>query len=159
MQGLAMDIDVLQLLAWTWGLLLIGLTIAIHAVGVVLLAFAMLRFRIRMANQHHGQLYVLAFVTGLIAAAGLSLAMLHGLEAAMWAAAYVWLGVLDSLWQALLYSVDSMSTRGASGLTLPSRWRMLGALEAVDGMLLFGISTAYIFALMQTYWPMLSRRR
>lgn len=37
-------------------------------------------------------------------------------------------------------------------------WRMLGALEAVDGMLLFGMSTAYIFALMQTYWPMLYRR-
>ena len=33
---------------------------------------------------------------------------------------------------------------------------MMGALEAVDGVLLFGISTAYIFALMQTYWPMLS---
>jgi hypothetical protein len=35
---------------------------------------------------------------------------------------------------------------------------MMGALEAADGMLLFGISTAYIFALMQMYWPMLSAR-
>jgi hypothetical protein len=35
---------------------------------------------------------------------------------------------------------------------------MMGALEAVDGMLLFGISTAYIFAVMQLYWPMLFRR-
>ena len=34
----------------------------------------------------------------------------------------------------------------------------MDALEAVDGMLLFGISTAYIFAWMQAYWPMLSRR-
>jgi hypothetical protein len=34
---------------------------------------------------------------------------------------------------------------------------MMGALEAVDGVLLFGISTAYIFALMQAYWSMLSR--
>ena len=31
----------------------------------------------------------------------------------------------------------------------------MGALEAADGMLLFGISTAYIFAVMQLYWPML----
>jgi hypothetical protein len=51
-----------------------------------------------------------------------------------------------------------MSTRGASGLTLKGHWRMMGALEAVDGMLLFGISTAFIFALMQSYWPMLARR-
>ncbi len=34
---------------------------------------------------------------------------------------------------------------------------MMGALEAADGMLLFGISTAYIFAVMQAYWPMLSK--
>ena len=34
---------------------------------------------------------------------------------------------------------------------------MMGALEAADGMLLFGISTAYIFAAMQMYWPMLSK--
>ena len=33
---------------------------------------------------------------------------------------------------------------------------MMGALEAAGGMLLFGISTAYIFAVMQVYWPMLS---
>jgi hypothetical protein len=39
---------------------------------------------------------------------------------------------------------------------LQQHWRMMGALEAADGMLLFGISTAYIFATMQVYWPMLS---
>lgn len=40
--------------------------------------------------------------------------------------------------------VDSMSTRGASGLTLDARWRMMGALESVHDMLLFVISTACI---------------
>jgi hypothetical protein len=35
---------------------------------------------------------------------------------------------------------------------------MMGALEAVNGMLLFGISTAYIFVLMQGYWPLITRR-
>ena len=39
-----------------------------------------------------------------------------------------------------------MTTRGASGVTLEPQWLMMGALEAADGMLLFGISTAYIFA-------------
>jgi len=56
----------------------------------------------------------------------------------------------------MLYSVDSMTTRGASGLTLQRHWQIMGALEAADGVLLFGISTAYMFALMQAYWPMLS---
>jgi hypothetical protein len=83
---------------------------------------------------------------------GVLLALLHGIEAALWGAAYWWLGALNSLGEAMLYSVDSISTRGASGLTLEHGWRMMGALEAVDGMLLFGISTAYVFAVMQAYW-------
>ena len=100
---------------------------------------------------------MIPIVIGLVAAAGLLLAVLHGIEAAIWAAAYVWLGALDSPLDAILYSVDSMSTRGASGLMLP-HWRMMGAIETVDGMLLFGISTASIFALLRSYWPMLYRR-
>jgi hypothetical protein len=76
----------------------------------------------------------------------------------VWAAAYLWLGALDSPTDALLFSVDSMSTRGASGLTLRRHWQMMGALEAVDGILLFGVSAAYIFAVMQAYWSMLAAR-
>jgi len=83
--------------------------------------------------------------------------VLHGIEAAIWAAAYLWVGALGSSIDAMLYSIDSMTTRGASGLVVQQHWQMMGALEAVDGMLLFGISTAYIFAVMQLYWPMLFR--
>jgi hypothetical protein len=94
-------------------------------------------------------------VIGVIGTAGLLLAVLHGIEATIWAAAYVWLGALDSFKDAILYS-RLMTTRGASGLMLEQHWRMMGALEAANGMLLFGISTAYIFAVMQGYWSMLS---
>jgi hypothetical protein len=48
---------------------------------------------------------------------------------------------------------------GASGLMLQRRWQLMGALEATDGMLLFGISTAYMFTMMQAYWPMLMTHR
>jgi len=34
----------------------------------------------------------------------------------------------------------------------------MGALEAMNGTLLFGISTAFIFAMMQAYWPLMTRR-
>jgi hypothetical protein len=73
----------------------------------------------------------------------------------VWAAAYWWLGAFDSFMDGLLYSVDSMSTRGAR-LTLQRHWQLMGALEAVDGMLLFGVSAAYIFAVMQVYWSILA---
>ena len=48
-----------------------------------------------------------------------------------------------------------MSTRGASELTLQRPWQIMGALESVDGMLLFGVSTAFLFAVMQVFWSML----
>jgi hypothetical protein len=83
---------------------------------------------------------------------GLLLAVLHGIEAAVWAAAYLWLGALDSPGAAILYSVDSMATCGASGVVLQPHWQMMGALESADGMLLFGISTAFIFTVMQFYF-------
>lgn len=34
-----------------------------------------------------------------------------------------------------------------------------GCAGAVAGMLMFGISTAYVFAVMQLYWPMLQAIR
>jgi hypothetical protein len=87
---------------------------------------------------------------------GLLLAVLHGIECGIWAAAYLRLGVLDSPTDALFFSLDSMSTRGASGLTLQRPWQMMGALEAVDWMLLFGVSTAFLFWVLQAYWSMLT---
>jgi hypothetical protein len=146
----------LQSVNWAWGLSLIALTIAIHTMGVVMMAVAGLRIRLWLEVRNLGLRYVIRIVIGGVGAVGLLLAVLHGVEAAIWAAAYVWLGALGSLTDAVLYSLDSMTTRGASGLTLAPHWQMMGALEAANGMLLFGISTAYIFAEMQVYWSMLS---
>ena len=151
--------DLIARASWTWGLSLIAMTVAIHAMGVVALALTMMRIPIELEKRRVGLRFVIPTVTGVIGVVGLLLAVLHGVEATIWAAAYVWLGALGSFADAMLYSVDSMTTRGASGLALDRPWRMMGALESADGMLLFGISTAYIFAVIQVYWPMLSRRR
>jgi hypothetical protein len=118
---------------WTWGLSLIVLTIAIHAIGVVIMAFVSLRIRDRITNGGFGLGYMIPIVIGLVASTGLLLAILHGIEDAIWAAAYLWLGALDLPLNAILYSVDSMSTRGASGLMLRriggcwAHWRPLTA--------------------------------
>ena len=153
-----MGVDPLQ--NWTWGLFLIALTIAMHVAGVISMALAGMSIRARIESRNHLTLrQVAAIQIGLIGAVGLLLAALHGVEAALWAAVYWWLGALSSLTDAILYSVDSMITRGASGLVLERHWRMMGALEATDGMLLFGISTAFIFAMLQAYWSLMTRGR
>jgi hypothetical protein len=62
------------------------------------------------------------------------------------------LGALDSPGAAILYSVDLMATRSASGLMLQPHRQVMGSLEAADDMLLFGISTVFIFTVMQFYY-------
>jgi len=153
-----MDGFISERASWIWGLSLIVLTVAMHALGVVAMALTMVGIRVRVERQPLGLLAVIPIVTGVIAAVGLLLATMHVVEAGIWATAYLWLGAIRSPMDAIFYSVDSLTTRGASGVVLERSWRMMGALESVDGMLLCGISTAYIFAVIQVYWPNLSRR-
>jgi hypothetical protein len=141
---------------WVGGLSLIGLTIAIHAIGLTHIALLLRWFR-RRIDIAHLQPRSLVWVARLtLAATGAALAFLHAIEAAIWAIAYYWIGALPTMTDAVLYSIDSMTTRGASGLVLGEEWRLMGALEASDGMLLFGISTAFLFAMLQHTWNLLT---
>ena len=129
---------------WLWGLSLIVLTMAMHATAVVMLAFVGVRIRVRLETRGLKVWNLIPIVICVVGVTGLLLAVLHGMECVIWAAAYLWLGALDSPMDALLFSVDSMSTLGGSGLTLQRSGQMMGALEAFDGILLFGVSTAYL---------------
>ena len=143
---------------WTWGLSLIAVTMAVHSMGITVMGLGTVTIRHRVERSRIQLHYLLAVLTGVIGAVGLLLAVLHGVEAALWAVAYWWLGALSSPADAILYSVDSITTRGASGLKIEPHWQMMGALEAADGMLLFGISTAFVFTAMNAYIPMLTRQ-
>ncbi|HUN97872.1 MAG TPA: hypothetical protein VMU69_16770 [Bradyrhizobium sp.] len=137
---------------WACGLSLIALTICLHMTAVSILAFGLYRFRVRLERRNLPVARAIAILIVAFTAIGLLLALLHGMEAALWAGAYLWLGVFKSPGTAIFYSADSMTTRGAAGAMLPPHWQMMGALEAADGMLLFGISTAFIFTVMQFYY-------
>jgi hypothetical protein len=147
-----------QLDNWIWGLSLTALTIAIHATGVTFMVAVLHNIRVRLETRGLRLLELIAIVISAITVMGLLLTALHGIEAALWAAVYLWVGALGSPEAAILYSLDTMATRGASGLVLQPPWQMLGPLEAADGMLLFGISTAFIFTVMQFYYQRLVLR-
>ena len=149
----------LDMADWSLGLSLIVLTTVVHTLGVVMLTLAGFKLRSWLENRGLRLREAVLIVIGVIGAVGLMLAVLHGTEYAIWALAYLWVGALDTPMHAMLYSIDSMTTRGASGLVLPSQWQLMGALEAADGMILFGISTAFIFAVMQAFWPLLMVQR
>lgn len=148
----------MDLSSWILGLALTVLTIAIHTTAVVLMAFG-LEARIRARVDETPDLRrAIPTVIVRIGAVALILAALHGLEGVLWALAYWWLGALGSFGEASVYALSTMTTFEIPGLTLPSRFQMISALEAVNGVLLFGISTAFLFAVIQVHWQLLSHR-
>ncbi|HET7108489.1 MAG TPA: ion channel [Candidatus Acidoferrum sp.] len=70
----------------------------------------------------------------------------HFVEIALWALAFVLCGEFSSFSAALNYSGNTYTTLGDTTTVLSARWRMLGPVEAANGMLMFGVSTAIIFA-------------
>lgn len=137
--------------SWVVGLTLVGLTICVHAVALIRITMVLRALR--------GRLFPGGAATGawgasaLVGTVGAMLAAVHGFEALIWAIAYVLIGAIDNMPAAMLYSIDSMTTRGAVAIRLEEQWLLLGALEAADGMLLFGISTGFLFAMAAEIWP------
>lgn len=149
----------MNLASWILGLSLIVVTIAIHTTGVVLMAFRLdRRTRFRVEKYKLDPLRAIPIVISSIGMVAVILAVLHGIEGMLWASAYRWLDAFGSFTDASIYSLGTMATLDIAGLVLPTRYQMISVLEGVNGVLLFGISTAFIFAVMQTYFLMLFRR-
>ncbi|OYT97490.1 MAG: transporter [Pseudomonas sp. PGPPP3] len=68
------------------------------------------------------------------------------LQMALWAGVFVLLGEFDSLATALYFSGVTFATLGYGDLVLSPQWRLLSALEAANGILMFGVSTAVMTA-------------
>jgi hypothetical protein len=109
-----MERELLEGRSWSRGLSLIVLTIAIHTAGAVIAAFAGGRVRISVEHRRLTPPLAILVVTIVVGATLLILAVLHGLEALVWAAAaaYMWLGAVDSILDALLYSIGTVAARG-----------------------------------------------
>ena len=78
------------------------------------------------------------------------------LEASAWAVLYLWVGALPAWTPAMLYSLRAITSYGHADVYLEDRWRLLGAIEAVNGLILFGLTTAFLYAAIQQVWPLRS---
>jgi hypothetical protein len=134
---------------WAWSLPLIAVNVVIHVIALGFITEVVDRVLMRLMG-HRRFWFIFAAVMG----ATVSVAtVLHGVEAANWAVAYRLLGALPTFKSAMLYSLSAMTSYGNSDTSLLERWRMMGALEALNGMLLFGLSTAFLFAMIQRVRP------
>ena len=71
------------------------------------------------------------------------------LESMLWAGLYLMVGALPTMSEALYFSLVTFTTLGYGDITLHEQWRMLGAFQAANGILMFGWTTAIIVAVAQ----------
>ena len=138
---------------WAWSLPLIVLTVVIHVTGLAIIGERVVDILGESVDRRRF-MYKFAIV---MAVTSLLATILHGFEGAIWAAAYRFLGALPDSRTAMLYSISAMTSYGHANLFLNDRWQLMGALEALNGMLLFGLTTAFLFAMIQRVWPIGSR--
>jgi hypothetical protein len=70
------------------------------------------------------------------------------IQIALWSVAFLMLGEISSFEKAFYYSAQNYTALGYGDIVLSDRWRLLGPLEAMNGLLLFGLSTALMFAVL-----------
>jgi energy-coupling factor transporter transmembrane protein EcfT len=126
-----------ELLAST---LLVSITVLAHLIGLDML-LSLTGLHLRLFKDARMRLDRLVVPLGIV----LGLFVLHGLEIWIYAFAYRFLDIVPTLEGALYYSTSAYSTIGEADASLPQAWRVLGVLEAVNGMLLIGWSTAFLF--------------
>jgi len=73
----------------------------------------------------------------------------HLIEIALWAMLFLFCGEFTQFGVAYYHSAVNYTTLGYGDMVMSASWKLLGPMEAADGMLMFGISTALVFALIQ----------
>jgi len=143
---------------WLWGIPMIALSVVVHAVAIAFMIIYIAEpMRRRLGKVRAPASDALTFI-GLTAGFGFGLALLHALHALVWAAAYVELGAIEDFTKALNYSLTMITTLGSDGTAIKPQWRLMGGIEGIAGMLLFGFSTAALFAVLQHFWLLLTQQ-
>jgi voltage-gated potassium channel Kch len=119
-----------------WGLM--ALCVVIHAIGVT----AALRWlRAQTTVERNIWLGVWRFIR-----LASWIVLLHLIEITTWALFYEWKAAMTDLQSALYFSAVTYTTTGYGDLLLPKEWRLVGAIEALTGILMCGWSTGFFFA-------------
>lgn len=131
---------------WIWGLPLLVATVVVHVTAFMVVTKAMIP-EIAPSARRMIDFNVSVAVLAMFAA------VLHSLEALAWAYLYVYVGALPNMAEAIVYSLNAITAFGHTQEYLSVDWRLLGAIEAVNGLILFGLTTAFFFAAIQNAWP------
>jgi len=137
------------------GAALVAITVAIHAVG----STAWVRFVARNYLNEDGS-WGTRRTLGAITSTVIVLISLHAIQITVWAVAYLAVlpeGELETFEKALYFSFVTFTTLGYGDITLSEGWRLLSGIQALNGILLVGWTTALLFSVVQRSWQGLER--
>lgn len=129
---------------------MIALTIVVNTVGVVIWLRLLGRHLNQRLKQNTDPHLFLAILTTAI-----TLLFLHILETLLWAVLYMHLpgqSGLQNLHEALYFSMITFTTLGYGDVTLTEQWQVLSGLEAMIGIIMFGMTTAMLYTVVQKCW-------
>ncbi len=127
---------------------LVALTVLIHTIGLILVAAATPPLA-RWLGFHNHDVGRTLVMTGTV----LGILGILTFEVWSWALAYFLLGATQSLADALYLSTAMLSTVVYGEIHLAANWRLLTALEGINGFLLIGWSTAYLVGAATRHGP------
>ena len=137
---------------WAWSIPLIVLTVIIHAFGLGVID-RRVSVILNGDRRHRRPQSTSIFIIG---GTALAATILHAFESSIWASVYGLLGAIPDRKSAMLYSLNAITAFGHADVHLHLRWQLMGSLEALNGWILFGLTTAFMFAVIQKVWPHLS---
>ncbi|MGV8854390.1 MAG: potassium channel family protein [Devosia sp.] len=122
------------------GLLVISFTVLIHTYGLIAVTHMMGRVTShwRLQGRHNRIIAMNSVVIGIFG--------VITVEVWLWAMIYYLLRVMPDFQTALYFSTSTFSTVGYGDVVLNHDWRLLAALESIDGFILIGWSTAYLIS-------------
>ena len=126
-------------------LLLGSVIIALNVIVQVIAIMALVSFLVR---RHRLARLTGSFWFGTYALAGTMLILFvgHLFQVGLWAWLFKWLGQFEDFETAFYHSAVNFSSLGYGDIVMQEEWRLLGALEAGGGILMFGLSTGLGFA-------------
>jgi hypothetical protein len=130
------------------GSVLVVGTIVVHAIGLHSLS-RLLKAAVKRFEPYRHPVGTIAAMTGTV----LALFALHAVEIWVWAFAFLAVGALPNLHDAVFFSTLSFSTLGAEEISVVPTWSIFGSIEGVNGFLLIGWSTSYLIPAWIRYGP------
>ena len=72
----------------------------------------------------------------------------HVLQFVVWASLFLYLGEFSNFDSAFYHSVVNFTSLGYGDIVMSEKWRLLGGLEAANGILMFGLTTSTFMTVM-----------